>query len=165
MFRNLEAEQHRRGLTNAEVAQILNVSRATFAKKQARSRTTRSARPTRLSRTASRRRPRRGGAISRAWDSTRLTRAQTSRTASTRTLTRAIARAFTRRMRRMPCANGWPSATSGSARMPLSGALPRTTASATRGGTSRAALVGRPGTGVNLRHKAAKRGPGPLMSL
>ena len=27
MFRNLEAEQHRLNLTNAEVAQILNVSR------------------------------------------------------------------------------------------------------------------------------------------
>ena len=34
MFRNLEAEQHRRGLTNAEVAQILNISRATYEKKK-----------------------------------------------------------------------------------------------------------------------------------
>lgn len=34
MFRNLEAEQHRRGLTNAEVAQILNISRATYENKK-----------------------------------------------------------------------------------------------------------------------------------
>ena len=136
-----------------------------FAKRRARSRTTRSARPTRLFRIVSHRRPRRGGAISQAWDSTRLTRAPTSRTASTQTLIRATARAFIRRTRRTPCANGGPSATSGAARMPPSGALTRSLASATRGGASRAALVERPGTGVNLRHKAAKRGPGPLISL
>lgn len=34
MFRNLEAEQHRRNLTNAEVAQILNVSRSTYESKK-----------------------------------------------------------------------------------------------------------------------------------
>lgn len=34
MFRNLEAEQHRLNLTNAEVAQILNVSRSTYENKK-----------------------------------------------------------------------------------------------------------------------------------
>ena len=34
MFRNLEAEQHRKGLTNAEVAQILNMSRSTYESKK-----------------------------------------------------------------------------------------------------------------------------------
>lgn len=34
MFRNLEAEQSRKGLTNAEVARILNVSRATYETKK-----------------------------------------------------------------------------------------------------------------------------------
>ncbi len=34
MFRNLEAEQRRKGLTNTEVARILNVSRATYETKK-----------------------------------------------------------------------------------------------------------------------------------
>lgn len=34
MFRNLEAEQRRKGFTNADVAQILNISRATYVAKK-----------------------------------------------------------------------------------------------------------------------------------
>ncbi|OUO99804.1 hypothetical protein B5F36_14920 [Anaerofilum sp. An201] len=34
MFRNLEAEQRRKGFTNADVAQILNISRATYEAKK-----------------------------------------------------------------------------------------------------------------------------------
>lgn len=34
MFRNLEAEQHRAGLTNLDVAQALNISRVTYETKK-----------------------------------------------------------------------------------------------------------------------------------
>lgn len=34
MFRNLEAEQRRAGMTNAEVAQVLGVTRATYENKK-----------------------------------------------------------------------------------------------------------------------------------
>lgn len=42
MFRNLEAEQHRKGLTNAGVAQLLNISRVTYETKKKTGKFTRS---------------------------------------------------------------------------------------------------------------------------
>lgn len=41
VFRNLEAEQRRKGLTNSEVAQILNMSRTTYEIKKKNGRFTR----------------------------------------------------------------------------------------------------------------------------
>ncbi len=34
MFRNLEAEQHRHGMANSEVAQLLSISRVTYEAKK-----------------------------------------------------------------------------------------------------------------------------------